>query len=429
MRFIDLFAGLGGFHIAMQSLGHRCVFASEIDPELRTLYGQNFGTTPHGDIREIPATTIPEHDVLCAGFPCQPFSKAGEQKGTKCKLWGNLFDAHVLRIVRRHRPSYLIMENVANLERHDGGRTWVKMRRQLEELGYDVDARVLSPHHYGVPQIRERLFIVASRAGLANFQWPKESDAEPTILDVLENDARNAKPISTHVLNCLNAWQEFLDRAPMRVKLPSWPIWTMEFGATYPFTKYESLTDMPLSRLRQYRGSFGQTLNCNRWADLLARLPSYARPSANAFPLWKQHFIRCNRQFYLDNKRWIRPWLPRIQEFAPSLQKFEWNCKDERRNIWDFVIQFRASGVRVKRQTTAPSLVAMTITQVPIIGWEKRYMTPRERSRLQSMQSLKFLPKSETGVCRALGNAVNVAVVKTIAQALCGLSTPIKQAV
>ena len=120
MRFIDLFAGLGGFHLALHKLGHECVFASEIDEELCDLYAKNFNLRPAGDLRCTDACDIPSHDVLCAGFPCQPFSKAGEQEGTNCKLWGDLFSAHVLRVIKEHKPKYILMENVANLERHDG---------------------------------------------------------------------------------------------------------------------------------------------------------------------------------------------------------------------------------------------------------------------------------------------------------------------
>ena len=419
LKFIDLFAGLGGFHLALRALGHECVFASEIDEELCDLYERNFSMRPQGDLRVIAEEHIPTHDVLCAGFPCQPFSKAGEQQGTKCKLWGDLFSKHVLRVIRHHQPAYLLMENVANLERHDGGRTWRRMRRQLErEGGYAIDTKVLSPHRFGVPQIRERLFIVGSRCGLDHFAWPAEDDSEPFIHTVLDDQPADAKGLTDQVVRCLEVWQEFIERAPKGEQLPSFPIWTMEFGATYPYTKYDSLHRIPVRTLSNYRGCFGQTLKRPLRRHIIERLPSYARAESGAFPRWKQLFIRQNRQFYEHNKRWIKPWLPKIREFPPSLQKFEWNCKGEPRDIWRYVIQFRASGVRVKRPTTAPSLVAMTTTQVPIIGWQRRYMTPRECSRLQSMDELKHLPAAQTKVVQALGNAVNAEVVRRIAKTL-----------
>jgi DNA (cytosine-5)-methyltransferase 1 len=425
LRFIDLFAGLGGFHLALSKLGHRCVFASEIDETLRDLYEKNFSLRPSGNLREIKESSIPHHDILCAGFPCQPFSKAGEQKGTNCKLWGDLFSGHVLRVIKQHRPTYLLMENVANLERHDGGDTWKRMRKLLEDCGYTVDTHILSPKDFGIPQIRERLFIVASTVGLYHFEWPEPVGEEPDVCSLLDDNPKEAKRLSDQAIRCLEVWQDFLDRAPEDIELPSFPIWTMEFGATYPFTKYDSLHDMKVKTLRNYKGSFGCSLQSSRRADIIPRLPSYARSESGTFPRWKQMFIRRNRNFYEANKDWIKPWLPQIREFPSSLQKFEWNCKGEERDIWQYLIQFRASGVRVKRPTTAPSLVAMTTTQTPIIGWEQRYMTPRECSRLQSMDELKYLPESETGVAQALGNAVNVDIVRLIAERLC-LVKPMK---
>ena len=123
MIFVDLFAGLGGFRLALKSLGHECVFACEIDTGLRDLYEKNFGMRPAGDIREIPVSSIPEHDILCAGFPCQPFSKAGEQNGFSCPKWGDLFE-FVIQTLETRRPDYFILENVPNITKHDGGRTW-----------------------------------------------------------------------------------------------------------------------------------------------------------------------------------------------------------------------------------------------------------------------------------------------------------------
>ena len=261
LRFADFFSGLGGFHLALQRLGHHCVFACEIDEGLSQLYERNFGLKPSGDLREISESKIPEHDVLCAGFPCQPFSKAGEQKGTKCKLWGDLFSGHVLRVIKYHHPKFLLMENVANLERHDAGRTWTKMKRQLEAEGYSVKTTVLSPHKLGVPQIRERLYIVASLDGLDDFSWPQTTELDCDISSVLDKNPSDAKQLSPQVVSCLVTWQRFLKAAPKSVQLPSFPIWTMEFGATYPFAKYDSLDDLSLKTLRKYKGSFGQTLS------------------------------------------------------------------------------------------------------------------------------------------------------------------------
>jgi DNA (cytosine-5)-methyltransferase 1 len=223
----------------------------------------------------------------------------------------------------------------------------------------------------------------------------------------------------------LQVWQEFLELFPVaEVKeLPSFPIWTMEFGATYEFEKVTPFA-LGMENLRKFKCNHGQPLKGLSDDEIMNALPAYARTQETKFPTWKRTFIRQNREFYQSFKERIDKWLPKILEFPPSLQKFEWNCKGEDRNIWNYVIQYRASGVRVKRPTTAPSLVAMTTTQVPIIGWERRYMTPQECARLQSLDELNHLPLASTKAFEALGNAVNALIVEKIGQSLFQNSQP-----
>ena len=148
MKFIDLFAGLGGFHKALHELNHECVFASELDPTLRKLYQENWGIRAEGDIKKIVDKVIhviPKHDILCAGFPCQPFSKAGKQAGMEDAERGTLFD-EIIKILEYRNPTYFILENVPFIKQHDNEETWNYMYKKLTDLKYEVDHAIYSPH-------------------------------------------------------------------------------------------------------------------------------------------------------------------------------------------------------------------------------------------------------------------------------------------
>ncbi|MBI3469645.1 MAG: DNA (cytosine-5-)-methyltransferase [Planctomycetes bacterium] len=364
MKFVDLFAGLGGFHVALNRLGHSCVFASEIETGLRELYKKNFGLEAEGDIRQVPLDRIPAHDILCAGFPCQPFSKAGTQEGLECPRNGDLFD-YVVDVLRLRKPTYFILENVPNLARHEGGATWKTMRHRLRYAGYDTRERRFSPHQFGIPQVRERIYIVGSRGRLQDFDWPAETpNPDMSIIEALDDHPKDAKPIPDYVVKCLNVWQEFVQAFPKDQHLPTFPTWSMEFGATYPYED-ETPFGVGVKRLGYYRGSHGVKLSQFDPEERMRHLPSHARVREKKFPDWKVQFIRQNRELYKDNRDWIDEWMPKILEFPSSLQKLEWNCKGGNRDIWTYVVQFRASGVRIKNPSSSLSLVAMTTTQVP----------------------------------------------------------------
>lgn len=430
-RFIDLFAGLGGFHVALRELGGEGVFAAEWDATLNALYEDNFDIKPWVDVNDLRDETtiareIPEHEVLTAGFPCQPFSKAGEQLGFSHTLQGKLF-FKVLAILKEKRPRRFILENVPNILRHQNGQTLAMIRKELEDLGYAVAIHKFSPHEFGVPQIRERAYFVGSLDGLDEFQWPTPARPKTDISSVLNKESTSIRAIPAQTSLAIDMWDDFLKRAPEGLKLPSFPIWSMEFRATYP---YEDATPPAIWKelgprdLDSALGSFGFGLMGLTKEEQFELLPSHARrPADLKFPSWKQAFIRQNRQFYWANQRWIDPWLDQWKPWTlpSSLQKFEWNVQGGGRRIDEYVLQIRASGLRVKRTSTAPSLIAMTHTQVPILGKDivgvRRYMTPAECAALQSLGSIS-LPDGDLRAYKALGNAVNADVVRAIAEPL-----------
>lgn len=158
IRFIDLFCGIGSFHYSFQKLGWECVMACDIDETVRKTYQQNYGLQPLGDITTIDPKTIPKYDILCAGFPCQPFSQCGQHKGFEDER-GELF-FQVMKFVCHHHPSVIVLENVPALLTHDKGKTFKIICDHLVEAGYNLEYKILKCSDYGLPQMRRRLFII-----------------------------------------------------------------------------------------------------------------------------------------------------------------------------------------------------------------------------------------------------------------------------
>lgn len=384
-KFIDLFSGIGGFHQAMSSIGGECVFASDIDLKCREVYKDNYGLDVNDDITEVKPQDIPPHNVICAGFPCQAFSKAGKRLGVKDPRGTLFFD--VVRIAEYHKPEYMLLENVRNLASHDGGNTWNTIYNTLLDLGYSVSATptIFSPHFIGIPQHRERVFIMCVRKDLGDipeFHFNKENKKQCSVEDILLDDNEipnlNEYKISEIQISIIELWNEFIKN--LKTPLPGFPVWA--------------------DRLKE--------LDFEEDLDIL--------------PKWKRNFILKNNDLYLKNKEFLDSWLKKAwsnPNFKGSKAMFEWQAgKMEHPEIWDTIMQFRPSGLRVKKGTHFPALVA--ITQTSILGTRKRRLTPVECGRLQSFSSdFKFHEKDSISY-RQLGNSVNVELVKLFAKFMFG---------
>lgn len=195
--FIDLFCGLGGFRLALESYGAKCVFSSDIDKKVSETYQNNFGDYPLSDITKIDEKEIPHHDILCAGFPCQAFSISGKQKGFE-DTRGTLF-RDVVRIAKYHKPELLLLENVKNLEKHDNGQTFNVIKENIENIGYNMYHKVLNASEYGVPQSRERIYMVCIRKDLdnENYKFPLPIKEMKCVNDVLISNGEEKKFIIT----------------------------------------------------------------------------------------------------------------------------------------------------------------------------------------------------------------------------------------
>jgi DNA (cytosine-5)-methyltransferase 1 len=201
-RFVDLFCGIGGFHLALSAFGAECVFASDINESACKVYEKNFHIKPMGDIKKIKCKEIPEHDILCAGFPCQPFSISGNQQGFNDPN-GKLF-FEIIRIARFHKPKMILLENVKNLMVHDNGSTLQTIKDKLTSIGYKHFAQVLNASDFGIPQARKRTYIIAFKNNLKikEFSFPKGISDFKIVSDILEKESSDEYIIDkTYTIN------------------------------------------------------------------------------------------------------------------------------------------------------------------------------------------------------------------------------------
>lgn len=399
-EFIDLFAGIGGFHAALSPLGGKCVFVSEIDLNAKNIYTLNWAPDSiNSDIREATEgdrLKVPEHDVLTAGFPCQPFSKSGHQRGVN-EARGTLF-FNILKIIEKRKPKLVLLENVKNLVGPKHLSDYKKMIKLLRELGYAVSETpsIMSPHllplkHGGSPQSRERIFIGAFYVGKAKAKkltnLPPLFKKNPFSLEpsdyweiskyIKSNDKFSAEAlrklkITKQQNDALKAWDEFLElfRKHNNQQLSGLPLWT------------------------DYWGKYGTN--------------SIPRDT----PQWKMNFITRNKDFYFENRKWIDPWIKGVslREMIPSYRKFEWQAK-ELNSVFECLVQFRPSGIRVKEPTYVPAFVAMT--QTPVVGWLRRELSVSEAKILQGFPArFDFSDQPDRASMKQIGNAVHPAVAK-----------------
>jgi DNA (cytosine-5)-methyltransferase 1 len=394
--FVDLFAGIGGFHAALSGMGGKCVYAVENDKNAAEIYQRNWGISAFGDITQDAneKVKVPPHDVLVAGFPCQPFSKSGDQKGMN-ETRGTLF-WNILKIVEKRKPSLILLENVRNLVGPRHQHEWKIIIKSLREQGYSVSDKpsIFSPHLLppdlgGRPQVRERVFIAAVK----NPKRKTKSDfIKPLLLNkpVLGWDPNNWN-LDKHLLSVvqtkkfnklteleiywINAWNEFVIEITnsRKQRLPGFPLW----GDDWILPK--NLNQKELDKL----------------------------------PEWKSDFLIKNSNFYKENKKFIDQWTKKwnfyTDKFPPSRRKLEWQAQDTK-DLWSTVMHFRPSGIRAKRATYLPTLVA--ITQTSIIGKKKRRISIEEAAHLQGLPTwFSFENQKESATFKQLGNGVNVAAV------------------
>lgn len=396
IKFIDLFCGIGGFHQALKVFNSECVFASDIDESCRKTYKKNYNITPSGDIKKVNIKEIKEFDLICAGFPCQSFSKAGQQKGFDDDR-GNLFFS-ICKIAEYHKPKYMILENVRNLATHDKGKTWKTIRENILELGYNTYDKplILNPLYFGIPQNRERVFILCKRKDLGELpEKPeiKSSFKKETDLSDIMDESNNKYKIEDKFKVVEKVWNSFIIVLnENNLKIPKFPIWTDWWDSDGEGTSVTK-KDKKLSEEE------------NKISIKQRQVQFY-----NKYTNW----IDKNREFYNSNIDILKPWLLESRKenlWKGAVRKFEWQAGDDNLSMNQVLWSPRGSGIRVKKTDYSPTLVAMT-SMIPVYGPQSRQLSPRECIRLQSFPDDFIIDEDDNTVYKQAGNAVNVNLVK-----------------
>jgi DNA (cytosine-5)-methyltransferase 1 len=431
--FIDLFAGIGGFHYALAQLGGECVMTCEIDRECQQTYRASFALpATHRFVENIRTLTredvadessvrtqrsiarlVPDHDVLCAGFPCQPFSKSGAQRGVHDTTRGTLF-FDIMEIARAKKPRFMVLENVRNLVGPRHTETWRTIIDSIRDAGYRVcdTPLIMSPHLVpaaagGAPQVRDRVFILCEYVGSRGNKIQKHNVISRTTFS-------DWNPDNWRIADYLEPDAEIDGVERYRLK-PSELAWLEAWDYFVASIKTDQLPGHPI------------------WVDAFKKRPTIS----NTMPDWEVDFRRKNSAFYNAHEDFIDSWLKMtwgktgetVHDFPASRQKFEWQARKAHptrkgRTIQDLVIQMRPSGIRVKPASYLPALVAITQTSIigPKVGRAKQYrtLTPREAAKLQGVPEDVFAKAgvSDKAAYKQLGNAVNVGVVRLVTQAL-----------
>ena len=403
LKFIDLCCGIGGFHYALKNLGHECVMASDINEKCRDNYELNHNIKPLGDLTKIDIESIPNFDILCAGFPCQPFSKAGDQKGFDDERGNIFFD--ICKIVKHHNPKYMILENVRNLSSHDKGNTWNVIRSKIDELNYYTYEQpiILNTLYFGIPQSRERVVIMCKRKDLGPLpELPSISNQnkkETSLSSIVEDTVDSKYKISEKLLETEKVWNNFLNLCNKNnIPIPKFPIWTDWWdsdGLNTSVTKYtKKLTDEENEiKIKQLQKDFYKKYT--NWIDK-------------------------NREFYKKYYDLLNPWITESRNnklWLGAVRKMEWQTGIDNLTMDEVLWSPRGSGVRIKNTDYSPTLVAMA-SMIPIYGPKSRYLTPRECARLQSFPENYMLHDDDKISYSQFGNAVNVKMIERSARFL-----------